>query len=294
MRTLLLILLLTTGAAADTVSGVSMELKRRLVEQINRDRRAAGVPAVEFSEELSRAADEHCRDMLLGDYMSHWNAAGWKPYLRYAAAGIRHATAENVWSVWQSDFDTSESQIWHNMELAHRSFMSEQPPNDGHRRAVLNPRHTHVGIGVAYNQTGLRLIELFGARYAELKPLPLRAGLKANLLLEGQVLQSHLQLFAVSIFYEPLPRPMSRSELNASGPYSLPAEERIERVALSEGRYADGTVGRIVVDRFGRFSVPFGFWKGKPGLYTAVVWVRERHEREGIMTAMTSVLVSDE
>ena len=32
---------------------------------------------------------------------------------------------------------------------SHEAFMTELPPDDGHRRAILDPSFTHVGIGVA-------------------------------------------------------------------------------------------------------------------------------------------------
>ncbi len=98
-------LLAMVAASAFLLSGADIreaprDVKLRLVEQINADRQAAGLDAVEFSEELSKAADAHCQEMLAEDYTSHWNRAGWKPYLRYAQAGIRDATSENIHSVW--------------------------------------------------------------------------------------------------------------------------------------------------------------------------------------------------
>jgi hypothetical protein len=291
--TLLLALLAALPFPSDEVETAPLALKLRLVERINQDRKAEGRAPVEFSEELSRAADMHCRDMVEADYMSHWNRSGWKPYLRYAAAGIRDSTAENVYSIWKTHFDRDESQVWNSMLEGHRSFMAEKPPNDGHRRSILEPRQTHVGIGTAYGARGMRLIELFGASYAEIEPLPLRATLRDQIQLRGRVLKSTHDLMAVAVYYEPLPRPMSLADLKLTGSYSLPTEEQMERPELPRGMYADMTTGRVQIGKTGKFYAAISFWKRQPGVYTIGVWVRERSGRQGFLGAMTSILVEE-
>lgn len=262
------------------------EMRLQLVEMINADRVAAGLPAVEYSDELSEAADGHCREMLENDYASHWNRAGWKPYLRYAAGGIRDATSENIHAFWSTDF--REEQVWQYMAEGHRGFMGEQPPNDGHRRSILDARHTHVGIGVAYDGGGLRMIELFGGRYAELKPVPLRAGLKDNLTVAGRLLRGTDRLLGIAVYYEPLPRTMNRAELRDTFSYSLPQEERMDRPRLTSGRYVDGSTGTVNVS--GRsFQMPLIFWKDKPGLYTIAVWI-DPGRKPAFIGALTSVI----
>jgi uncharacterized protein YkwD len=280
-------------ASDDSLRDVPSELRRKLVEQINSDRAAAGLPAVEYSEELSRAADEHCREMLREDYMSHWNRAGWKPYMRYSRAGIRDFTAENVFSLRKTHMETALGQVWNEMLNAHRGFMAERPPNDGHRQAVLGRPHTHVGIGVSYHDRGMRLIELFAARYVELQPLPAQAQLKDRFIVSGQILNPANELFAISVFYEPLPKPMAVSELQLMGAYGLPDEELTERLALSAGFYADGSKGIIELSGRGRFQMPLRFWKGRAGAYTVAVWVRASGQREPFIGGMTSVFVYD-
>jgi hypothetical protein len=263
------------------------ELRLQLVKVINADRVAAGLPPVEYSEELSEAADGHCLEMLEGDYASHWNRAGWKPYLRYAAAGIRDATSENIHAFWSTDF--REEQVWQYVVEGHRGFMAEQPPNDGHRRSVLGERHTHVGIGIAYDGSGLRLIELFGGRYAVLEALPLRARLKENLTVGGRLLRTTDKLLGISVYYEPLPRSMNRAELRDTFSYSLPKEERMERPRLTGARYVDGSTGTVNIS--GRnFQMPLYFWKDRPGVYTIAVWI-DPGGKPPFVGALTCVIV---
>jgi uncharacterized protein YkwD len=286
---ILLSLLLAQGPPADP----SRELKLRLLEEINRDRGAAGLQPVEYSDELSSAADAHCSEMLRGGYASHWNRAGWKPYMRYSVAGIRSFTSENIWSLWSTNLNTSPASLWNEIQAGHRGFMSERPPNDGHRQSILNPRQTHVGIGLAIDPHGIRLIELFGARYAELQPLPSRATLQDKLRIEGQLANRNLKLFGVGVYYEPLPQPMFRQDLRATGSYSLPQEHEMERVRLGAGQYSDGSEGSIHLEEAGRFSLPLRFWKKMPGVYTIVVWIQESGDNRAFLGAMTSVFVEE-
>src|SRR5262249_60258271 len=64
---------------------------------------------------------------------------------------------------------------------AHASMMAERPPLDGHRRTILDPDFTHVGIGLAAAGGGVRMSEevtRVGFEWIELPaaPLPARAG----------------------------------------------------------------------------------------------------------------------
>jgi uncharacterized protein YkwD len=282
------------GAQGPPAAAVAEELRIRLVEQINRDRKAAGLAPVQYAAELSAAADTHCREMLAENYSSHWNRAGWKPYMRYAAAGIRDATGENIASFWCSGCAVGAQTLWPLLLDAHQNFMQEQPPHDGHRRSILDPAHTHVGIGVAFSGTGMRLIELFADRYVELEPLPERARLRQNFRVAGRVTAKGYELLSVSVFYEPLPRAMSVAELKATYSYSLPDEERQERPRLhgTTRVYLDGTLGTVEVGAGGVFQVPLTFWKQKPGVYTVAVWIRRGRE-PALLAAQTSVHVEE-
>lgn len=288
---MLLGILLASGLmlSGGEVREAPRELKLRLVEVINADRKAAGLDPVEYSDELSKAADAHCREMLQEDYVSHWNRDGWKPYLRYASAGIGDATSENIHSTWSTHFDPA--QVWSYLMDGHAAFMVEKPPYDGHRRSILNGQHTHVGIGVAFNSQGMRLIELFGGRYAELEPLPVRARLKDSLMLRGRLLRPGDKVYGIEVYYEPLPQPMGRKQLQATLSYSLPAEKKLEGRRLTGALYSDGTAG-TVTNEGSRFSLSVSFWKRQPGVYTLAVWIDPGGKR-AFLGATTSVIVEE-
>lgn len=267
--------------------------KQKLLDQINADRRAHGLQPVTYSEELSRVADEHCREMLQHDYSSHWNRAGWKPYLRYTQAGLQDYTSENIASAWSTNLDVSEAGVLRTMLDSHARLMDEKPPNDGHRRSVLTAGHQTVGIGVAFYEKGLRMIEVFGRREVELRGAPKTAELTASssIRLRARFLRKNLRVKSVSIFYEPLPQPMSRDQLSATYSYSLPDEEHIDRPFLGDRRYyVDGSPGDVIVDPGVGFSMPVRFWKGQPGIYTLAVWLAAEGS-EPFIGGMTTIIV---
>lgn len=282
---------LGAGAVA-AANEVPEEIRLRIVEQINRDRAAAGVPAVKYAPELSRAADPHCQEMLQHNYTSHWNRAGWPPYLRYSQAGIRDNTSENVASFWCSNCHFHLEKLLPEALQAHARFMEETPPYDGHRKSILNPTHTHVGIGLAYGPEGFRMVELFAGRYVDLDPLPATAKVNQTFRISGSVRAKGFDLMAISVFYEPPPQPMSLAQLKETYSYALPQEEKTERPSLegASRRYTDGTLGTVRMGAGGRFEVPLIFWKQQPGVYTVAVWVRREREA-AFLGALWSVMV---
>jgi uncharacterized protein YkwD len=292
-RPIFAFLVLFAALPAQTpITGVSRDTKLRLLEIINRDRADAGVSRLRFSDELSRIADEHCREMLREGYSSHWDLAGWKPYLRYASAGLNAYTSENISSLWETAFPLQADKIWDNIEYGHRAFMQERPPNDGHRQSILDPHHTMAGIGLAYDGHGMRLIEIFGAKYAELDALPQRASLSDILRIHGRVSDPDLTLLSISVYYEPLPHAMSVEALRRTSSYSLPDEEFSERPILTGGQmYSDRKPGIVEVKPSGEFSAPLKLWKGQPGVYIVAVWLR-RGKDKGFIGAMAPVLVN--
>lgn len=121
-----------------------------LLKQINKERKERGLNEVELDPLATRVADAHSKEMAEHKYLSHWNQFGHKPYHRYALAGGRDHVAENVacMSVYGSSKMRSEKELCDVILHLHAEFMAEVPPNDGHKLNILNPGHTHVGLGI--------------------------------------------------------------------------------------------------------------------------------------------------
>src|SRR5256885_5373545 len=70
--------------------------RTRLLEQLNSERKRAGLSILEVDELACSVASGHALDMVKGNFLSHWGSDGRKPYHRYSFAGGTAAAQENV------------------------------------------------------------------------------------------------------------------------------------------------------------------------------------------------------
>lgn len=128
---------------------------------INKDRSTFGLSGVSISNETS--GQQHADSMLFYGYFSHWDVYGMKPYMRYTLLGGRGAVEENVAYIYRSsgiDVLSSLAQMENNLV-----YNDVQCCNNGHRYNILDPAHTTVSIGVAYNSTNIYLVQDFINNY---------------------------------------------------------------------------------------------------------------------------------
>lgn len=252
------------------------DIRGRLLELVNAERYLAGVNDLEFDELAGRVAMGHAADMARGSFLSHWGSDGRKPYHRYSFAGGIHATQENAASI-DSFFSADWKNLAEDLVHLHVRMHSEKPPNDGHRKAILAPQHTHVGFGFAASERRLRLVELYVAKYMEVVGFRSRAGRNETFHLSGRLLNSNHKIQQIDIFYEPLPVSREERAHATEGSYGLPDEFETLRPRLNKGvRYVDGTTGVIEVKQNGRFEVPVKLFKPTAGIYTIVFWIRKK------------------
>ena len=117
------------------------EARRYALSLINRDRKAAGLQPVELDPIASEAAQRHARDMAKHGFTAHWGSDGSVPEQRYTEAGGTDMVQENVACLFDGvprDLDPSPRFDPALLEKLQRMFMDEVPPNDGHRRNILN------------------------------------------------------------------------------------------------------------------------------------------------------------
>ena len=244
-----------------------------LLARVNAERLLAGASALKIDELACQVADQHALDMVTGKFLSHWGTDGRKPYHRYCRAGGFHAVQENVSA---AGYLEARNLKYIGLTLAqmHMRMYEEFPPNDGHRRTILAPQHTHVGFGIALADDDLRLVELYVGKHVYLEPYPKQAKKKATLRLGGKPLNPGYQISYAEIFYEPPPTPPSIDWLRTPRPYALPEEYRTVRPIAPEGTtYADGVKGEIEIGNRGSFRIPVRMFKNEPGIYTVVIWI---------------------
>jgi uncharacterized protein YkwD len=123
-----------------------------ILELINGKRIAQGLVALTWSPELALAAQAHADDCGQRSRGSHVGSDGAKLAARLARIGYAARTSSENWANAQS--------VGH----AFGMWWNEPKGRDPHRRNILNPRFTEIGIGVAKGSWGYYFIADFGGR----------------------------------------------------------------------------------------------------------------------------------
>jgi hypothetical protein len=232
-----------------------------MLELVNTDRTMEGLSPVQWDAFAAQIGQAHAEDMAANGYMSHWNLAGEGPDIRYGQAGGTETVQENAYMYWWRYDDGRPAPIkdWEAVIHEAEEMLMNSP---GHRANILNPVHTHVGIGIAYNaQTGdVRISQEFLNRYITLVSLPAQARVGDTLTLSGQLLSSASEPL-INLAYEPFPMPVTIDWLNTTSTYVSPAEFF---VALEPEMGANGRfTAQVTLDS-----------EGRPGIYHIRIWVR--------------------
>lgn len=259
----------------DDLEKTFTEIRANLLEMVNEERAVARASPVALDEFATQVANGHALDMANGEFASHWGRDGRKPYHRYSFAGGTEATAENV-SAADNTWSMKTSDLRQDSAYLHVRLYQEKPPYDGHRKTILAPQHTHVGIGLAIEKLRLRLVELFVSKYVEVAPVKRTAKPGEKISFAGKLLTGNHILNSVEIFYEPMPKPPELSWLREPHSYALPMESKVLRPRLPMPyTYVDRSSGDVEVWSDGRFRVPVSLFKREPGIYTIVAWIRK-------------------
>lgn len=276
------------GAADET----RMTLRAELVRLINHDRARFGLAPVQLDAPASAIADAYCRAQIRNGTTGHFTTDGEAPYMRYSFGGGNDGVSENA-AAWSANYGFSDRALYDMMRRSEAAMMAELPPHDGHRRTILDPAATHVGIGLAWEHGELRMTQEFIRRYIDWsRPLPRRLSSPQPVLCSGSAVKGY-DVEAITVHHEPLPQPMAVVTANAIQSYSLP-ESRREYLPRLKGKftrrvpggveevteqYSDGRRGDFQVAPDGHFAFAIPLPDG-PGIYTVVVWIR-RHGSAG-------------
>ncbi|MFI5954285.1 CAP domain-containing protein [Cryptosporangium sp. NPDC051539] len=150
-----------TNAPADTVTptgptantGTTNAPVQAVLLQINKLRAANGAKALTLNNQLIGAAHEHNLTMAGGCGLSHQCAGESNGGARIGAQGLK-------WSAWAENIgfgSTSAATDAAHAATATRitqSMIDEVAPNDGHRRNILNPSLSQIGIDLYRDAKG--------------------------------------------------------------------------------------------------------------------------------------------
>lgn len=139
MKALLLALLLATGAAAQTMPltadpQAEARIIPPLLQAMNVERRAHGLPPLARDTALDNAAGHHAQDMARHGYFDHRSRDGRKIGDRITAAGFRWCLAAENLAFGQADPAATVA-----------AWMG----SPGHRANILNGKASHAGVAFA-------------------------------------------------------------------------------------------------------------------------------------------------
>lgn len=107
--------------------------ERSMVDLVNQERAAVGLPPLQVDMELVKLARLKSQDMVTHNYFAHESPTYGSPFAMMDRAGISYRYAgENLAGA-------------PTVAQAHRALMA----SPGHRANILNRNFTHVGIGIA-------------------------------------------------------------------------------------------------------------------------------------------------
>jgi uncharacterized protein YkwD len=297
--TILLCLSLAFPAfGGDEAQEMRAELRSRLLAQINADRKAHDLPPVALDAGVSTLGDSYCWEQIRHGTTGHFTIDGLSPYMRYSFAGGDDAVTENA-AAWSAPATFTTASLGQMARRSHAAMMAERPPRDGHRRAILDPWATHVGIGLAWKGGEFRLVQEFVRRWLTWsRPFPRYARLGDSVRGSAHPVDG-ATVEAISVHFEPLPAPLTASVASDRDEYALPRNRReygpLAGVADSATREIRTAVRRPRAEGFERgrdggfvFEVPF---TDGPGIYTVVVWVRPAGSPEAIAASNVSIRV---
>ena len=255
----------------------TLKLKLEVLDVINANRARHKLSPVQLDIFASRVASMTSSDAAKGKYSGHWNLRGEKPYHRYAFAGGMDHVSENASMMWSSaPLSKNYEDVKKYILNAHMQMYNETPPNDGHRKNILNPWHTHVGLGFSMVEGDFRYYEHFIDRHLEFDPVALSVNAGSKAAISGKVTAPGYGVFFVSVYYEPFLAPMTASDISHKGSYPDYTNSSAANLAFWDIVYDDATK---------KFS--FAFTTGKKGLYYVHIYVKQGHtgkENPGAVT----------
>ncbi|MDT3765603.1 CAP domain-containing protein [Priestia filamentosa] len=122
----------TNAAENQAESSDSSQYAEQVVQLVNKEREKQGLKPVTLDKELSDVATKKSEDMKAKGYFDHTSPTYGSPFDMMKQFGIEYKSAgENIAKGQQTPEEVMNS--WMN--------------SDGHRKNILNPSFTHIGVG---------------------------------------------------------------------------------------------------------------------------------------------------
>ncbi|MFL6492415.1 MAG: CAP domain-containing protein [Nitrososphaera sp.] len=185
------------------------ELVQHVLDRVNKDRTDKGLLPVKLSS--NEAAQMQAEDVFRTKQISHWTTNGEKPYMTYTQYDGEGSVQQNVaiagFSPEQYEqcvtnilVECEKIEPLSTIEQLQNEMMynDKECCNDGHRNNILDPHHTHVSIGIVYDQYYLAFVQNFENNYGLNVDVENSEIEVSGTLLDGQ-------LDHIAIYYDEMP-----------------------------------------------------------------------------------------
>ena len=266
------------------------ELVEHALDIINKDRADFDLPPVELSD--NQAAQVHAEDVFRTKQISHWMTNGEKPYMTYTRYEGEGSVQQNVaiagfsaaqYQECQTNIlvDCEKIEPHSTMEELEYEMMykDEECCNDGHRTNILDPRHTHVSIGIVYDEYYLAFVENFENNYG--LDISVSSG---QVMMSGELTEGTLE--QISIYYDKMPNQEVYNQNKELLSYSVGELKAVVVKPLPPGYYYEVPEGYSLIqaNRWGgeddsveiRFNLASAV--EDDGVYTLVAVVKDGEE----------------
>ena len=184
------------------------ELIEYALQIINEDRESFNLPPVIISN--NEAAQVHADDILKTRAISHWMTNGEKPYMTYAIYGGRGKVSQNVGFGGYQNVEECLQQTAICAKLDPKAkiksteyamMYDDASSNWGHRDNILDKHHTHVSLGISYDDYTFVLVQNFENNYIKFRK-PISED-KGQVTFAGTIPKGNL--YGIEIYYDVLP-----------------------------------------------------------------------------------------
>ena len=253
------------------------QLRQYALGKINDDREVFGLPPVELSRNI--AAQELAKDILTTKVLSHWTAGGEKPYMSYSRYGGLGMVTQNVAMSGSPEYYADCSSGVHMCDTVdpfeqidlHQHGMMEIDAGccgDGSRDNILDPFHTEVSIGIAYDDYTFVLVQNFENNYIELDESPAKRASYVELV--GDIPRG--QIHAINVHYDEKPSAAIYEQNKGKRSYGL---GELVATVVSPGGNSSSAAIEADVWNHRAYSVEIGLSLNsvneRRGVYTIVV-----------------------
>jgi uncharacterized protein YkwD len=139
----------TSSGAVSRSSGIlhPKELERRILQLTNEARRKNGLPSLDSDNDLAVKARGKSDDMLTNNYFSHTSPEG--TTLKDRLQEEKPASFKTISRIGENIYMGARFDYSADIKTQARMIVDGWMTSPGHRRNILDPNYTHIGVGVS-------------------------------------------------------------------------------------------------------------------------------------------------